>query len=55
VTFVITGQEAAACWQGGPAGDKVGQSSFLVGHQLGPEELALVDTDAAMRPVAVPA
>jgi len=33
---------------------RVGQSSFLVEHQLGPEELALADTDAAMRPVAVP-
>jgi hypothetical protein len=37
-----------ALWQ-------VGQSSFLVEHQLGPEELALADTDAAMRPAAVPA
>ncbi len=34
---------------------RVGQSSFLVEHHLGPEELALADTDAAMRPVAVPA
>jgi type IV secretory pathway VirB4 component len=34
---------------------RVGQSSFLVEHQLGPEELALADTDAAMRPAAVPA
>jgi hypothetical protein len=33
---------------------RVGQSSFLVEHQLGPEELALADTDAAMRPAAVP-
>ena len=30
---------------------RVGQSSFLVEHQLGEEELALADTDAAMRPV----
>ena len=29
---------------------RVGQSSFLVEHQLGEEELALADTDAAMRP-----
>jgi hypothetical protein len=34
---------------------RVGQSSFLVEHQLGPEELALADTDAAMRLAAVPA
>ena len=34
---------------------RVGQSSFLVEHQLGQEELVLADTDAAMRPVAVPA
>jgi type IV secretory pathway VirB4 component len=34
---------------------RLGQSSFLVEHQLGGEELALADTDAAMRPAAVPA
>jgi type IV secretory pathway VirB4 component len=34
---------------------RVGQSSFLVEHQLGEEELALADTDAAMRAVPVPA
>jgi len=34
---------------------RVGQSSFLVEHHLGEEELALADTDAAMRPGAVPA
>jgi hypothetical protein len=28
---------------------RVGQSSFLVEHELCPEELALADTDAAMR------
>ena len=30
----------------------VGQASFLVEHKLGPEELALADTDAAMRAIA---
>jgi type IV secretory pathway VirB4 component len=29
---------------------RVGQSTFLVEHQLGEEELVLADTDAAMRP-----
>jgi len=29
---------------------RVGQSSFLVEHELWPEELALADTDGAMRP-----
>jgi hypothetical protein len=34
---------------------RVGQHSFLVEHHLGPQELVLADTDAAMRPGAVPA
>jgi hypothetical protein len=33
---------------------RVGQRSFLVEHQLGKDELAPADTDAAMRPAAVP-
>lgn len=33
----------------------VGHASFLVEHELGPEELALADTDTAMRPTAMPA
>ena len=33
---------------------KVGPRSFLVEHQLGPAERAMVDTDGAMAPVAAP-
>ncbi|MGO9661065.1 MAG: ATP-binding protein [Acidimicrobiales bacterium] len=53
----LTGTEQALLSQlpRGVALWRVGQSSFLVEHQLGPEELALADTDAAMRPGAVPA
>jgi type IV secretory pathway VirB4 component len=52
----LTGTEQALLSQlpRGVALWRVGQSSFLVEHQLGQEELALADTDAAMRPAAVP-
>ena len=53
----LTGTERALLSQlpRGVALWRVGQGSFLVEHQLGDDELALADTDAAMRPVPAPA